>query len=83
MNSESILSILNYRKPFPMTKRLMILWPWLYIGVVNLYTGTIFQTYNDDDAHDAAAAAAAAAAADDDDDDYDHDHGDHHHHHAL
>ena len=76
MNSESILSILNYKKPFPMTKRLMILWPWLYIGVVNLYTGTIFQTYNDDDdAHDAAAA--------DDDDDYDHDHGDHHHHHAL
>ena len=77
MNSESILSILNYRKPFPMTKRLMVLWPWLYIGVVNLYTGTTFQTYNDD-AHD-----AAAAAADDDDDDYDDDHGDHHHHHAL
>ena len=68
MNSESILSKLNYRKPFPMTKRLMILWPWLYIGVVNLYTGTIFQTYNDDD--DDAHDAAAAAADDDDDDDH-------------
>ena len=80
MNSESILRILNYRKPFPMTKWLMILLPWLYIVMVNLYTGTTFQKYDnddddDDDAHDAAAAAvAAAAAADDDDDDDNHDH---------
>ena len=75
MNSESILSIHNYRKPFPMTKSLMILWPWLYIGVVNLYTGTTFQKYDDD--------AAAAADDDDDDDDDDEDHVHHNHHHIL